>query len=425
MNAFNLNPKQILKNDQVEITDNYSVLHFDEFPILYIGTNKFGNKIIGSHLEEDDETKTIFTLHTILTNKEYHQFMNRKISYLEILKQTSALSLVQKDFKFNIQKAFDFDFESIPTEYLPTSESFCPQLVNEHSLIFSILLQGKLADLNKAFSNEVSKIQNGFTEFIEDRIKSLKGFYFVPKALLQPYDLGSFKINFEVDISQRSKEVENIFFSQAPIKKYIAKYISYISENFTDDKDIFISEDKDFSIQLKELETTLSEVYEKSYITKPDNINLFIKDDILKSASKFEKITENVGENFESVSILNLNQLEETPLAFIDIDICKKFQTSLREIEISKTDSTIDDKYEEYDIYIYHLNTDTRAGNAFIKNLNNNNDMSKPTIKINGKIGLEQTKYTESLYLNKWIKVKAKAKRVGDKFKSLEIEYDN
>jgi len=51
--------------------------------------------------------------------------------------------------------------------------------------------------------------------------------------------------------------------------------------------------------------------------------------------------------------------------------------------------------------------------------------MSKPKIKINGDDGLDQTKYTESLYLNKWISVKAKAKKVGEKYKYLDIEYDN
>lgn len=425
MNEFNLHTRQIIKNDQIEIVSNYSVLHFDDFPILYIGTNKYGNKIIGSHLEEDDETKTILTLHTILTNKEFHQFMNGKLSYLEILKQSSSLSLVQKNFKFKIQKAYDIDFDSLPVEYLPTSESYCPLTIKAHSLAFSISLKGKLADLNKAIADEVSEIQNGFTEFLEDRIKSLKGFNLAPIALLQPYAEGSFKINFELDLRQNGKKGGDLFLSQAPIDKYIANYLSYISENFTDDKDIFTSENKDFSVKLQELETTLNEVYEKALINKPENLKAFIKDDIIKSTSKFEKITEQVGEHFESVSILNISQTDEVPIAFIDIDYCKKFQYSVENIEVSKKGMTIDDEFKEYKIYIYHLNTDTRTGNAFVRNVDNNEEMSKPKIKINGDDGLEQTKYTESLYLNKWINVRAKAKKVGEKFKHLDIEYDN
>ena len=70
------------------------------------------------------------------------------------------------------------------------------------------------------------------------------------------------------------------------------------------------------------------------------------------------------------------------------------------------------------------MNTDTRTGNAFIRNLENEEEMSKPKIKINGDDGLDHTKYTESLYLNKWIDVKAKAKRIGEKVKYLEIEFE-
>jgi hypothetical protein len=217
----------------------------------------------------------------------------------------------------------------------------------------------------------------------------------------------------------------DLFLSQAPIDKYIANYISYISENFTEDKDIFTSEDKDFSVKLKELETTLNEVYDKAFITKPENLNAFIKDDIIKSTSKFEKITEQVGEHFESVYILNVSQTDETPLAFIDIEYCKEFQSSVEDIEVSEKGMTIDVDFKEYKIYIYHLNTDTMSGNAFIRNLDNNEEMSKPKIKINGDDGLEQTKYTESLYLNKWISVRAKAKKVGEKYKNLDIEYEN
>lgn len=425
MKEFNLNIKKLLKNDLIEIVSNYSVLHFDEFPILYIGTNKYGNKIIGSHLEDDDETKSIFTLHTILTNKEFHQFMNGKISYLEILKQSSSISIVDKDYKFKIRNAYDIDFQSLPIEYLPTEDSFCPSTIKEHSLIFSISLKGKLADLNKAIAEEVSKIQNGFTEFLEDRIKSLKGFNLMPKALLQPYAEGSFKINFELDVSQKGKKGGNLFLQLAPIDKYISDYIRYISENFVDDKDIFTSENIEFSEQLKELEKTLNEVYEKALVNKPENLNSLFKEDIIRSATKFEKITEQVGEHFESVSILNISQKDESPLAFIDAEFSKNFQSNVEDIEVSKKGMTIDDDYQDYKIYIYHLNTDTRSGNALIRNLDNEEEMSKPKIKINGDDGLEQTKYTESLYLNKWINVKAKAKKIGEKFRQLDIEYDN
>ena len=349
--------------------------------------------------------------------------MNSKISYLDILKKSTSISLVEKDFNFKISKAYDIDFNSIPADYLPLENSFCPSTVKAHSLAFSISLKGKLADINKAIADEVSKIQNGFTEFLEDRVKSLKGFRLVPKAMLQPYAEGSFKINFELDLIQKEKQ-GSLFLQQAPLDKYIAQYIKYISENFSEDKELFKTDNADFSDELKALEASLIEVYEITSLKKPDNINIFLMEDIIKSVGKFEKITEQVGENFDSLEILNVNQTDETILAYIDSDFSAIFQSSIEEIEIAKKGMTVDADFKEYKIYIYHLNTDTRAGNALIKNLDDDEVMSKPKIKIDGDEGLEQTKYTESLYLNKWISVKAKAKKVGEKFKQLDITYE-
>ena len=197
-----------------------------------------------------------------------------------------------------------------------------------------------------------------------------------------------------------------------------------MSEDFSVDSDVFKNENVPFSQKLEELEDMLEEVYETALIKKPDDLTSFLKIDILKSASKFEKITEQIGENFESASIFNISENQENSLAFIDREFSENFQKSMDEIEIAVKGTTVDVDFKEYKIYIYHLNTDNRAGNAFIKNIDNPEEMSKPKIKINGEEGLDQTKFTESLYLNKWISVNAKAKKNGEKFKSLEIQFD-
>jgi hypothetical protein len=44
-----------VKSDLPVITDDYQTLLFDDEPIVYCGTNRFGNRVIGSLAEEDDE----------------------------------------------------------------------------------------------------------------------------------------------------------------------------------------------------------------------------------------------------------------------------------------------------------------------------------------------------------------------------------
>ncbi|MBS1685800.1 MAG: hypothetical protein JSS76_13710 [Bacteroidetes bacterium] len=413
-----------LKIDSIEIVSNYKVLHFDEFPILFIGNNKYGNKILGSHLEEDDENGMIYTLHTILTEKQYSEFLGGDISYLNILQNSSSISLVQRDFNYSIQKAYDIPFINIPKEYLPMENSFCPQLGKEYSLQFTLRLLGQLADANTAIAEVVSKIQNAFAELLEDRIKALKDFAFKPTILLQPYAEGSFKINFEVSIDRKVGNV-GIFSNDLPLGKYLSKYIEYLNGDLSEDIEIFKGEEISDSAKLHELSKSLSEIYKAAIRKEPENLTHFLKEDIIKSTQKFEVITQQVGGTFDSLEIMNFSKTEEAPIAFIDRSFATTFSNDIEAIEIANSGITEDDSFKDYSIYIYHLNTDTRAGNAFIRNIEDENQMSKPKIKINGTEGLEQTKYAESLYLNKWIDVKAKAKRIGDKFKSLEIDFDS
>lgn len=423
MKNFFIHNNDTIKTDIISIVDNYKVLHYDEFPILYIGNNKFGNKIIGSLLEEDDDNQCFYKLHTILSNKEYFDFISKKVSYLDLLKNSKSICLVIETYSFKIKKAYDYKFNEIPQDYLPMENSFCPSIISNNSLSYSISLKGKLADMNKAIANEVSKIQNIFSEFIEDRIKVLKGFDAKPQALLEPYSPGSFKINFDLEIKHQSKKPQ-LFFQLANFDKYINQYINYLGTEFYNDKSYFINEEKP-SKSLKELEDILVELYENTQIKKPKDINQFLKKDLKKSISKFEKITEEVGENFISAEILNINPDFEKPLAFIDRDFSEQFQSVVEDIEISTKELFEDNDYNDYNIYIYHLNTDNRSGNAFIKSFNKEDEMSKPKFKIEGDESLETTKYTESIYLNKWIAVKAKAKRIGEKYKYLTIKYED
>src|SRR5690606_13307152 len=95
----------------IDIISSYKVLHYDDFPILYIGVNKFGNKVLGSHLEEDDGEGIIWTIHSILSNTEYYDFVNKRRSYKEVLKGTTTKYLVKGGFNGKILEAFSIAFE--------------------------------------------------------------------------------------------------------------------------------------------------------------------------------------------------------------------------------------------------------------------------------------------------------------------------
>ena len=76
---FKINTNNRTTSDLARIADNYEVLHFDEYPILFIGSNKYHNKIIGSLVCEDEDSGEVFRyFYSIITDRTYFQFINQK-----------------------------------------------------------------------------------------------------------------------------------------------------------------------------------------------------------------------------------------------------------------------------------------------------------------------------------------------------------
>ena len=63
------------------ITANWQVLHFDEVPILFTGTNALGNRIVGSSAAEDREHRFERFIHAVIDIKSYVAFIHQEITY--------------------------------------------------------------------------------------------------------------------------------------------------------------------------------------------------------------------------------------------------------------------------------------------------------------------------------------------------------
>ncbi len=135
---FKINNNRNILSDLPIITDNYEVLHFDEFPILFIGLNRYGNKILGSLVCEDEEDDNLFRyFQSIVTNEVHSKFINKKISYLEALKSSTSIFVLDKNINDKILAVFHVSYEEIPEDYLPLANSFCPAIALKSELTSS------------------------------------------------------------------------------------------------------------------------------------------------------------------------------------------------------------------------------------------------------------------------------------------------
>ena len=116
-----------------EIATSYTVLHFDEYPILFIGRNSVADLVIGSFLCEDDDNdlnffSSIVHLNTLLF------FLYGKISYRDVLRNAIEIASVTKNLSGKILQTSPIQFEDIDEELLPLPESFCPKLSEPNKL---------------------------------------------------------------------------------------------------------------------------------------------------------------------------------------------------------------------------------------------------------------------------------------------------
>jgi len=130
-------------NDLPFITQNYTILHFDEFPILFTGSNDDGDKIIGSLLYEDTETDTFRYTHAIVKDLDLKKFLRRQISYRALIATAKVIFVIDKDINDNILSMYCIGYDKLPEDYLPLDSAYCPQFfvfdtgMEEHVVILA------------------------------------------------------------------------------------------------------------------------------------------------------------------------------------------------------------------------------------------------------------------------------------------------
>jgi hypothetical protein len=110
--------------NSIEIKYAYSLLHFDEYPILFMGFNDNGEVVIGSFLYENDDT--VSYLYSIISNSLAVRFIRNDISYLELLKEVKMIFIVEKNYNDLIVNVRQTNISEIDPDILPLPTAYCP-----------------------------------------------------------------------------------------------------------------------------------------------------------------------------------------------------------------------------------------------------------------------------------------------------------
>lgn len=123
-----------------DIVNSYTVLHFDEWDILFVGKNGDGEWIVGSLAYDDEENNVLHHYYLIVSEKSLTRFLKREISYRILFQEAITIFKTLRDINENlIEKPIELAFEEINRNSLPSEKGFCPESDEQEDILKIIL----------------------------------------------------------------------------------------------------------------------------------------------------------------------------------------------------------------------------------------------------------------------------------------------
>ncbi len=422
---FSLFHNESTSSELPVITDNYKVLHFDEYPILFSGTNKFGNKIIGSLIDEDDDNNLLYYFSIIVNDKDFNSFYNKKKSYRNLIVDSKEIFIVVKTFNDEIVKTHLIPISSIPNHYLPRETSFIPDKHTiKPALSYSFSLKGKLTDFHKAIVNDINEINLKINDFLDESLRAIDGFGITAKVFSQPSSAGSYRLNFDIDfISQPQLKFFDVDILK--VSNFLNLYLNYVTYKLPYDKDFFLLKDNILSSDFLKVEESFKEIYYSSNQEPASTVSELLIDSINNTAEKLSEVSEfmNSNDSFNSIEVGMINK-EGLFLSdgYIDSDYKANVEEIFPSLDILTEEMEIisDESPNNYRILVYKINSMSGKGNALLyPNSSEESHKVRLTVNKNQK-DLSNSVFTKSMYEDKVVDVSGIATKINGLYKKLE-----
>ncbi|WP_423148626.1 hypothetical protein [Rubrolithibacter danxiaensis] len=407
------------------ITDNYKVLHFDEYPILFSGTNRFGNKLLGSLAYEDVDNDVFRYFVIIVDDKQNSSFFNKSVSYLQLIKESQEMFIIDKDINDKVLAMYNVPLDIVPPDYLPLQNSFIPaKNVVSKSLSFSFSLKGKLADMHKALVNDVNSVNNRIYSYLNESIETLRNLGLEPQVFSQPSEVGSYKLNFDVEFGFE-KQLRMFPINPDIIGHFLNNYLQYVSQVLPSENDEFLSNLPEQSKNFQNLQKSLIGVYETANVKPSAALSDMLVDSINISANKLSEVTEylKISQSFNAIEIGNYDDNGDfLSIGYLDSNYKSSVSSKLlaEEKEVSTNDIIADESPQNYRILVYKLNIDTGNGGARIYE-DNTEKFTKIKLTISkGDKDLSFSVFTKSLNEDIVVDVKGIAIKINGTIKELK-----
>ena len=146
----------LIHDTSFDIVKKYTVLHFDEWDILFAGKNHSDEWIIGSLAQDDVEENVLHHYYLIISEQNLRDYLELKVSYRGLYPLAKSIYRTIRDINENIIREEKVLYEDLEDDDMPRQGSFCPETDEQQEILK--LLQKPKPILNRVLRKRKEKI---------------------------------------------------------------------------------------------------------------------------------------------------------------------------------------------------------------------------------------------------------------------------
>lgn len=359
---FDVDKRRLFPYTSPLIADGFRALLLDDddTPLVFVGTNEDGDRIIGSSVEEDHKKGIERFFHAVVSEDDYSAYFGRKKSLRQIYESASPLFVIDKNAKKGTHTIYHYKFSEIPENYRPSDKALIPQSAYAPSNVFKVPITGGIADQNRALPDDASEAQKKIAEWIDAGLQTLQRHVkIVTSTFAKPATVGSYEINFEVEL----EEYPYLYVTPEECWDYLNSYLKYCIEDLPKEVsslDSPTARHAKFS-SLTEKATSLAKKLGGSESVEKD-VQESVLNDVLESPRLLQDVATIVSSGYSAIRIAN----NDFPLGKIDA----VYGETAKEVVVQAahiTKPTLQDStLRDYKIHVYDFNKNTGGGLAYL-----------------------------------------------------------
>ena len=125
----------LIHDNTFDIVKKYTVLHFDEWDILFAGKNHSDEWVIGSLAYDDEEENVLQHYYLVISDAHFNDYLELKISYRGLYPLAKSIYKTIRDINENIISEVKVLYESLEDDEMPRWNSFCPETDEQQELL--------------------------------------------------------------------------------------------------------------------------------------------------------------------------------------------------------------------------------------------------------------------------------------------------